>query len=87
MRNTDYEDMNPELRREIARDSVKKTTLMRVLVAALLVGVTVYCRLSGIAAVVLIAVAILILLTLVPVWILVGKNMKDQDEEPKADQE
>ena len=41
MRNTDYEDMNPELRREIARDSVKKTTLMRVLVAAHLVGVTV----------------------------------------------
>lgn len=85
MRNTSYEDMDPELRKECARDSVKKTTFLRVLIAALLVGVTVYFRLSGIAAVILIGAAIFVLITMIPVWILIGKNMKDKDEEPDAE--
>lgn len=81
MRNTNYEDMDPELRKECARDSVKKTTFLRVLIAAMLVGVTVYFKLSGIAAVVLILTAVLVLATMIPVWIVVRKNMKDGPEE------
>lgn len=84
MKKNTYEEMDPELRKEVARDSVKKTTVMRLLIAALLVGVTVYFKLSGVAAVVMILVAIFIVLTMVPVWLVVGKNMKDEDEEPEA---
>lgn len=80
MRNTSYEDMDPELRKEVARDSVKKTTVIRVAIAALLIGMTIYNKLSGIAAVVLIAVAILIVVTLIPVWVVMNQNMKFKDE-------
>lgn len=79
MRNTGYEDMNPELRKEVARDSVKKTTLLRVLIAALLIFLVFRFQLRGVAAVVLIAVAILVLLTMIPVWIVMNKNMKDEE--------
>lgn len=81
MRNTRYEDMDPELRKEVARDSVKKTTVIRIAIAALLIGMTIYNKLSGIAAVVLIAVAILIVVTLIPVWVVMNQNMKFKDEE------
>lgn len=80
MRNTSYEDMDPELRKEVARDSVKKTTVIRIAIAALLIGMTIYNKLSGIAAVVLIAVAILIVVTLIPVWVVMNQNMKFKDE-------
>lgn len=79
MRNTGYEDMNPELRKEVARDSVKKTTLLRVLIAALLIFLVFRFQLRGVAAVVLIAVAILVLLTMIPVWIVMNKNMKEEE--------
>ena len=72
--------MDPELRKEVARDIVKKTTVIRIAIAALLIGMTIYNKLSGIAAVVLIAVAILIVVTLIPVWVVMNQNMKFKDE-------
>jgi len=83
MRNTSYEDMDPELRKEVARDSVKKTTAMRVLIAALLIFLVLWFRLRGIAAIVLIAAAILVLVTMIPVWILMQRNMKDEEPDTK----
>ena len=83
MRNTSYEDMDPELRKEVARDSVKKTTAMRVLIAALLIFLVFWFRLRGIAAIVLIAAAILVLVTMIPVWILMQRNMKDEEPDTK----
>lgn len=86
MRSTNYEDMDPELRKEVARDSVKKTTAMRLAIAALLIGLTIYCKLSGIAAVVLIAAAVLIVVTLIPVWVVMNRNMKDEEEEKPSEE-
>lgn len=81
MAENSYEEMDPELRMEVARDKVKKTTLIRVLIAALMIGLTIYLKLTGFAAVVMVAAALYILLTMIPVWINVNKNMKSQGEE------
>ena len=81
MTSTDYENMDPELRKEIARDKVRKTTLIRVLIAAMMVGLTIYLKLTGMAAVVMIAAAVYILITMIPVWKLMNQNMKFRDEE------
>lgn len=85
MKNTSYENMDPELRKEVARDKVKKTTLVRILIAALMIGMMVYLKLTGIAAVIMVAVALYIVLSMIPVWSLINKNMKFRDEEEKTE--
>ena len=85
MKNTSYENMDPELRKEVARDKVKKTTLVRILIAALMICMMVYLKLTGIAAVIMVAVALYIVLSMIPVWSLINKNMKFRDEEEKTE--
>ena len=81
MPNTSYEEMDPELRKEVARDKVKKTTVMRVLIAVLMIGMTIYLKLSGFAAVVMVAAAIYIVVSMIPIWTIINQNMKFADEE------
>ena len=85
MTNTDYEQMDPELRKEIARDKVKKATVMRFLIAALMVGLTIYLKLSGTAAVIMVGAAVYTLVSMIPVWTVVNQNMKFRDEESKEE--
>ena len=77
--------MDPELRKEIARDKVKKSTLMRVLIAALMIGLTIYLKLSSFAAVVMIAAAIYIVASMIPVWTIMNQNMKFRNEESEEE--
>ena len=81
MTHTDYEQMDPELRKEIARDKVKKATALRIILAALLIGLTIYQKLTGIAAVTMIGAAIYVVASIIPVWTIVNRNMKFRDEE------
>ncbi|MBO5129750.1 MAG: hypothetical protein J6B95_05350 [Oscillospiraceae bacterium] len=85
MPNTNYEEMDPELRKEVARDKVKKSTALRLLIAALMIGLTIYLKLSGFAAVIMIAAAIYIVISMIPVWTIMNQNMKFRDEEPKKE--
>ncbi|MBQ7801560.1 MAG: hypothetical protein IJ375_04480 [Oscillospiraceae bacterium] len=83
MQNNSYEEMDPELRKEVARDKVKKSTFMRILIAALMIGLTVYLKLTGFAAVIMVVAALYILVSMIPVWAIMRKNMKDAEEEPE----
>ena len=81
MTNTDYEQMDPELRKEIARDKVKKSTALRIFLAVLMIGLTFYLELTGIAAVTMIAAAVYIVISMIPVWAIINRDMKYRDEE------
>ncbi|MBO4938243.1 MAG: hypothetical protein J6C98_04485 [Oscillospiraceae bacterium] len=85
MADISYEDMNPELRREIARDKVKKTTFMRILIAALMIGLTIYLKMTGLAAVIMIAAAVYIIVSMIPVWAIVKSSLKEEDESPEEE--
>ena len=85
MADISYEDMNPEFRREIARDKVKKTTFMRILIAALMIGLTIYLKMTGLAAVIMIAAAVYIIVSMIPVWAIVKSSLKEEDESPEEE--
>lgn len=75
------ENMSADVRRETAKDSVKKTTLIRIAVAVMLIVIVFCYHLTGAAAVILIVAAVLDLVTMIPVWVISSKYLKDDDEE------
>ena len=77
MKQNDIENLSPFERVYRARQSLIKSTLMRLLIAAALVFVTIYCRLTGYALAIMIFAVIMDLALLAPAW----KVMKDQEKE------
>ena len=77
MKQNDIESLSPFERHYRARQSLIKSTLMRIVIAAALVFVTIYCRLTGFALAIMIFAIFADLALLAPAW----KAMKDQEKE------
>ena len=77
MKQNDIESLSPFERHYRARQSLIKSTLMRIVIAAVLVFVTIYCRLTGYALAIMIFAVFADLALLAPAW----KAMKDQEKE------
>ena len=77
MKQNDIEDLSPFERHYRARQSLIKSTLMRLAIAAALVVVIIWCRLTGYSLAIMIFAIFADLALLAPAW----KAMKDQEKE------
>ena len=77
MKQNDIENLSPFERHYRARQSLIKSTLMRLVIAAALVFLIVYCRLTGYSLAIMLFAIFADLALLAPAW----KAMKDQERE------
>ena len=76
MKQNDIESLSPFERHYRARQSLIRSTLMRILIAVSLVVITVSCRLEGLSLGIMIFAILADLALVVPAW----KVMKEQEE-------
>ena len=76
MKQNDIESLSPFERHYRARQSLIRSTLMRILIAVGLVVITVACRLRGLSLGIMIFAIVTDLALVVPAW----KVMKEQDK-------
>ena len=76
MKQNDIENLSPLERHYRARQSLIRSTLMRILIAVGLVVITVICRLRGLSLGIMIFAIVTDLALVVPAW----RVMKEQDK-------